>query len=537
MTPSDAQLIASSPLAWVVLNKLVTENQKLIEYDRHRYMIDPMSDMHDEQVWKKSAQLGGSVAMILKSLWLAKYYKINIGYILPSQNIVKDFVTPKVDPLISSNQQIASIVSKDSVTLKQVGDRFIYFRGAFSEREAIAISLDLLVLDELDRMPDMNIVNIYDSRLQASEYAWRWRLSNPSAVGFGVDALYNESDQRHWFIKCNHCDHDWFIDFDTDGQSHYVDRQGFYACGKCKKELSDTARQNGRWVAKYPNRYRHGYWMSQMIVPFVAAKKILEQHEESSPDFFHNFVLGKAYTPSDLVVNRETILRANSPSTIAKRDVAMGVDNGVVKTYIIGTADGIFAHGQTESWDEIENLKLMYNAVMVIDPNPYPTTPKQLVDKYPGSAFICYFKRDTKNLGIVQWSGKENSGVVYADRTKIIDLVAQEIADCKVLFREHANKLEDVITHWNNLYRTTLEEPDGRQVSTWLKKDNKQSDYPFAHVYYRIALSRLMNGTGESSYVEPSESSKNSAVAATSDGYLVDMSESLNNAIKETRIW
>ncbi|HEU5187928.1 MAG TPA: phage terminase large subunit family protein [Candidatus Saccharimonadales bacterium] len=533
MDHSIDQIIASSALGWIVLNKLVTENQKPLEFDNHRYLIDPISDMHPDQVYRKSAQVGMSVAMIMKALWLCNFFKINIGYVLPSQNIVKDFVAPKVDPLISSNPNVAKLVSKDSVTLKQIGDRFLYFRGAFSEREAIAISLDLLVLDELDRMPDMNIVNIYDSRLQASEYGWRWRLSNPSAIGFGVDALFTDSDQRHWFVKCDHCGHDWFIDFEADSQCHYVDKERqIYACGKCKGEISDEARRMGRWVAKYPKRYRHGYWMSQMIVPTVSAKKILEQYEESSPDFFHNFVLGKAYTPSDLIVNRDTILRACSPSAITKNEVAMGVDNGVVKTWELWTIDGMFAHGQTESWEEIEKLMLMYSATTVFDPNPYPTTPKQLVDKYPGKAFLCYFKRDTKNLGVVQWGKGVNAPVVYADRTKILDLVAQEIVDRKALFREHPNQLEDVIGHWNNLYRTTVEEQDGRSVSTWMKKEGKQSDYPFAQVYARIALSRLMN-RGESAFVEPLDKPK--TLMATDDGYMADMSSELSKAFEEAR--
>lgn len=498
MSLTPEQLADSSPLAWIILNKFVTENQKQLEFSNHRYLIDLIADLHPDQVWRKSAQVGGSVASIIKSLWLAKHLGVNVGYVLPSQNIVKDFVTPKVDPLIVSNAIIRDVVSRDSVALKQVGDRFVYFRGAFSEREAISISLDVLILDELDRMPDMNIVNIYDSRLQASEYSWRWRLSNPSSVGFGVDALYNDSDQRHWFITCHHCNHEWFIDFEPDGSCHYVDKQErIYACGKCHKELSDDDRRDGRWVAKYPKRYRHGYWISQLIVPYVSAKKILEQYEESSPDFFYNFVLGKAYTPSDLVVNRETILRANAPSTINKSEVAMGVDNGVLKTYILGTPDGIFAHGQTESWDEIEQLKLMYNATMVIDPNPYPTIPKQFVDKYKGSAYICYFKQDTKDLNIAKWGNGLNASVVYADRTKIIDLVAQEITDCKVLFREHSSKLEDIITHWNNLYRTTIEKDDGRSVSTWLKKDGKMSDYPFAHCL--VAGTQVLTDKGNKS--------------------------------------
>jgi hypothetical protein len=275
----------------------------------------------------------------------------------------------------------------------------------------------------------------------------------------------------------------------------------------------------------------HGYWFSQMMSPWFSAVQIIIKVRDNTPEYAHNFVFGKGYTPSDLVVNRETILRACSPSEIVHTDVAMGVDNGTLKTWVLGTIDGIFAHGQTKSWDDIEKLKLMYNAIMVMDPNPYPTTPKQFVDKYQGSAFICYFKQDTKNLGIVQWGKKENAGVVYADRTKILDLVAQEINDIKVILRETPTKLEDYIKEWENLYRATVEDEHGRQVSTWIKKDNKQSDYPFAHAYYRIALSRLMNGVAQSSIAEPTQ--RRTAVAATEDGYMADMSSDLNKAFEE----
>lgn len=166
---------------------------------------------------------------------------------------------------------------------------------------------------------------------------------------------------------------------------------------------------------------------------------------------------------------------------------------------------------------------------MVIDPNPYPTTPKMLVDKYPGEVFICYFKQDTKNLGIITYGNGVNASVVYADRTKILDLVAQELVEAKLLFRERPDQLEDVIKDWNNLYRTTIEKDDGRQVSTWLKKDGKASDYPFAHVYYRIALSRLGN-MGGATFAEPT-SNLIQRGKMTDEGYEADLSSDLQEAL------
>lgn len=465
-----------TPTAWIVANGFVNENQQPIEFTKHRFLIEPFDDMHPDIVVKKSAQIGFSVLAILKSIWLAKEKGINTIYVLPTQDIVKSFVNPKVDPLIAGNPGIQKLVSKDSVTLKQVGKRFIHYKGSSSQREAISTSADLLVIDEYDRCMDMSVLNTYDSRLQASEYGWRWRFSNPSAVGFGVDMLYEQSDQRHWFVECHHCGHNWYIDFEQDGKCHYVDQQRkIYACGKCNQEISDADRQNGKWIAKYPGRARHGYWFSQMMAPWVSAARILEQKEESSVEFFYNFVLGKAYTPSDLIVNRETILRACSPGNIPRVGVAIGVDqNANEQIYVCMTSQGVFDYGKVNSWEDIEHLKLMYNATVVCDPAPYPTHPKIYADKY-SDWYICYFK-EMNSIDVVQWK----DSVVYADRTKLLDTVATEIAGAKLLFRQRPYELEAYIADWQNIYRTTVEQPDGKVKSTWLKKEGKNSDYSFA---------------------------------------------------------
>lgn len=512
---NNEDLIASTPLAWITLNKFVNENQEPIEFINHRFMIDFYADECDDIVSRKSAQVGFSVAAIIKSFHAAKYGPWNIIYALPTNNVVNDFVKPKVNPLISSNQSISSIVHDDSVSLKRVGDRFVFFKGGFSDREAISISGDILVIDEYDRMPDMGVVNTFDSRLQASKNPKRWRFSNPSQVGFGVDGLFQDSNQLHWFVKCSHCGYEWYMDWAHEDRSHYVDKEReIYACGKCNKEITDEARRMGRWVAKYPSRHRHGYWFSQMMAPWVSAKRVIEQFEESNVEFFHNFVLGKAYTPSDMIVDRAAILRACAPSNIPKTRVAMGVDQDAGGQYYeLMTSQGTFAHGYVDSWDKIEHLKLMYNAVVVCDPNPYSAIPKQLAGKY-NDFYLCYFKQ-LDGLSAVQWKEKEQ--VVYADRTRVIDIVANEIVAAKLLFRERPYELEDVIAHWNNIYRTTQEKEDGRVRSVWLKKEGKQSDYPFAMTYARIALSQALGGDSE--FIEPTmQSDQPITNVSTQDG-------------------
>jgi len=488
-----SDLEASTPLAWILLNGMVNENQEILEFDTHRFMIDIYNDNAEDIVGRKSAQVGWSVLAILKVMWILKHARLNVIYALPTKNVVNDFVKPKVNPLIASNPAIVSIVSDDSVSLKKVGDRFVYFKGGYSDREAISISGDLLVIDEYDRMPDMGVVNTFDSRLQASKNPMRWRFSNPSQVGFGVDELYMKSDQRHWLVTCNHCGYEWFMDWEKDGKCHYVDKERkIYACGKCDQEITDESRRMGKWQAKYPDIKRHGYWISQMMAPWVTAERIIEQYEESNIEFFYNFVLGKAYTPTDMIIDRAAILRANAPSNISKIHVSIGVDQDAGgQYYVCMTPQGVFDYGYVDSWDKIEHLKLMYNAVVVCDPNPYSTYPKIMSKKY-NDWYMCYFK-NIQGLNTIEWKGS----VVYADRTRVIDIVANEINNATLLFRQRPYELEKMIEHWANIYRTTVEKPDGKTQTTWLKKDGKQSDYPFALTNARIGLAKVLGGNAD----------------------------------------
>lgn len=525
-------LTKASCVAWIVDNKFITERLELFEFTEHRFLIDYMADDHDDIVSTKAAQIGATLAETFDDVHLAGERGMNVIHTLQNSDVIKGFVVPKVDPIINNNPVIKGMLKSDSQNLKQFNENYVFFRGANAESQAINISADVLKIDELDRS-DQKVVNTFESRLDYSKISKVKRFSNPSSKGFGVDALWVDSDQRHWFIKCHHCGWEWFIDFEAnDDHRHYVDKiKAIFACGKCKKELSNADRICGRWVAKYPSRsHRHGYWFSQMMSPWFSAARIIKKWRDLPIDVFYNFTLGKAYTPSDLSIDREAILKACSPSAIVKTPCAMGVDNGVVKTWVLGTPAGIFAHGRTESWDEIEKLKLMYNAVTVIDPNPYPTTPKKLVDKYKGDIFICYFK-ETKTTGILDWGTGDKFGVVYADRTKSIDVVANEIVSADIMFRETPYELEDYIEQWGNIYRATEEEDDGRVVSRWLKKEGKLNDYALATTYWRIALSRIIGNFGESRMVEPQFARKPRADVVKGDQLVTDLGQRIEDAL------
>src|SRR5690606_6071603 len=163
--------------------------------------------------------------------------------------------------------------------LKQFKDNFLYYRGAFSESDAISISADTVWSDEYDRS-NTRIVRTYRSRTENSKDPRFRTFSNPSAKGFGVDTLFQRSNQFHWIVTCSHCGWKYYLDFDPagigmDSNAHTIDiERKIFCCGKCRKEITPLDRANGFWHAAYPDRDRHGYWINQLMRPDRTAARI-----------------------------------------------------------------------------------------------------------------------------------------------------------------------------------------------------------------------------------------------------------------------
>lgn len=485
------QLHKLNPAMWVLDNKFVNENQKPFEFTKHRFMLQPYADSSPDQVIMKSAQVGWSVAAILKTIHAAKFLGLNVIYVLPTRNVVHDFVTPKVNPMIERNPVISEMVKgSNSTSLKQVGDRFVYFRGSFHEGEAISTTADLIVADEYDRS-DQNVLTVYQSRLQASDWGWFWRFSNPSLPGFGVDELFQDSDQMHWFVTCGRCGHQWYMDMEPGPEkNHYIDvDMQLYLCGKCKKPLGDHDRQNGQWIAKFPSRKRRGYWLSQLMIPWVSAEKILDQKEQMSIEVFHNFVLGLPYQASEYMINRDSIIRACEPMLASKQNVVIGCDSGKTKHWVMGNDNGVFSYGKTDNWEDIERLINMYNATCIIDALPDFTVPERLARKYPAKVFVHYYSPDnSSSMDVSRRKEGTDFGILQSDRTKLFDALAADIVGKNIKFFQHPKDLDDLIYHCEQAYR--IIEPDTRGImkARWETKVNRPDHWLHALAYYRVGL-------------------------------------------------
>jgi len=316
-------------IAWILANKIKTSDGKKFEYlNSHRFLIKPVGDLHPKQTHRKASQLGFSESMILKSLYLTRKCGLNVAYSMPSKSDMDDFHTTKFGGILRANPYLQSFAdgnsSKKIITLEDGSERYIHLVGAYnSETEAnktlttkgISFTADVLVHDESDRS-DFDVIDQMQSRVDNSEYAFRWLFSNPTFPNFGTDRYWQESDQMHWLIKCSKCGYhqymDWFRldkhNFETGTNHCYVDPdKEIFVCGKCRGEIRDEDRIEGEWIARYPSRVNEangdgwrGYWYTQMMYIHHSAKSLLEKEKERTPAVFSQMCLGKPYVSSFL---------------------------------------------------------------------------------------------------------------------------------------------------------------------------------------------------------------------------------------------
>lgn len=460
------------------------QGQKLDFLD-HPFMWDIFNDWSPKMCAPKAAQITFSTTAIHKLLWLSKHKKLDIIYSLPTAGDINDFVSAKVNRLIANNPIYQTWTEdKDSIVQKRVGTSTIYFRGTWTDRAALMIPADVYIADEVDRSNQINVEQ-FASRLQHSKYQWEWRFSNPSAPGVGVDKWWQQSDQKHWFITCDACGHEWYLTMENVMEKE--ERNFYFGCTKCRAELN---RRKGRWIKRWKDREISGYHISLLMAPWVSANKIMELKESKSEEYFANMVLGEPYIGRGNTLTSQMLFQ-NLTSLTNPQDTRpiIGVDTGVDIRYTIGNASGIFYYGQCKDYNELEHLlKRWENAIMVIDQGGDIVGPRKLREKYPNRVYLCFFSADRKNDELIRW--RDEDCTVMADRNKMIQLVVDEFTEKRIPLYGTEAEWWDYWLHWSHIYRTAEEDSLGVVRYKWLRSD--RDDWALATVYWRIGMSRFM---------------------------------------------
>jgi len=275
---------------WLMDNWLISSGEfvgQQYTFKRHGYLWGIANDDHDHVVVQKSAQCGISELEVAHMLWLVDSQLGNALYIFPAGEQMRDFVDGRVKTAITGNTFLEDRC-RGNFSTKQIhwgtqGSpeiRIIYFRGSNKMSQIISVDASRLKVDEVDQCDAVNLAAL-EKRLGAATQPIQHWFSTPTHPEQGINAMYLESDQRKWHIKCEHCGHWQWLDWEESVQFDYtaaaedpdeIIQNERVVCRKCEKDIDRLS--PGEWVAQFPKRDIHGYHISKLFSPMANLKKL-----------------------------------------------------------------------------------------------------------------------------------------------------------------------------------------------------------------------------------------------------------------------
>lgn len=515
---SNAEIVEAAqlyPYTWVIQNDIKNEAGAQIDFEKRPFLIDIYNDLSPHQVLLKPPQIGATVMNTLKSLWVARKLKRQIIYTLPTQGDVQDMVGGSFNRIIAQNPILMSWVKDhDTIEQKTVGDSIIFYRGTFTQKQAMMVPSGLNIHDEVDAS-DPAVITQYETRLQAQEDGgWRWYFSHPSLAGHGVDVYWQQSDKKEWWIECPHCQKEQTLTWPDN-----IDVQKkVYICKHCKKELPDESRINGRWInqkgtpwdGEIADGYEFSGWhVSQLMLWNKSAADIIKAFNDPLKDaqYFFNYVLGLPYVSNDDRIDPAVVLR-NCVDKVNARETRtiIGADTGHGIHFVLLNKQGLFyyehAHEITATKTPYDRIREMLNkfpkSIAVFDQGGDLIGVRQLQQEFPGRVFLCFYNKDKKTVELVEWGEGEEYWKVRVDRNRMMTLMVEQLRDVgRMVLNGTREEWREFAAMFGNIYREKIivKEQKGKddrslygQEYVW--KRNGPDHYCHALLYAIVGLQR-----------------------------------------------
>lgn len=447
-----------------------------------------------------------------------KRYPLGVLYMLPTNDDVIEFSKSRFNPLLLANrEEIGRYVQKtDTASLKKIGDAFLYIRGARltqkvgSDRESEesaklrSIQVDKGVYDEYDLM-DEEVPAKVRGRMGSSFVKEEVYISNPTQCDFGIDRVFQQSDQRHWFRRCG-CGY-W-----TCAEKSFPNcvklrpnGTGYIGCDKCGAELPIWAGEGtGEWVPAVPanSDYMEGYRWSQLTSATNDPAEILNDFlnpPEGNLGDVYRLRLGLAYSSKEEKLRKEDVLACCSRDIMSLHHpgpCAMGVDVGPIKHVVIGVRTDkdryeLVKVARCKDFNEIHDLAKRFNVKSaVVDLRPYEDEARLFQKEERYRIYLCEYVDSQMQESI--WN--PNTGTVKVHKTSIFDATHRLITRSQLRIPAQCSDIEQFAVQCCNCAR--FEEKNKRTKAIVFRYrptgDRKVGDH------YRSALNYFLLAAGSS---------------------------------------
>lgn len=178
ITMDDLRYMSKDSLAmWALTSGIKVDNNEL-DFDTHRYLLPIYMDNSKEIVWRKAAQLGATVYMLLRVLWwLEKNQGRKAGLYFPTKEGVENLSKDRLTPMIDSCPSISKICTEeDKLGLRRIGTSSFYLYHLGGRASKDSIPLDFMAFDEV-RLCNPKDIDQALERMAHSKFKYRILMS------------------------------------------------------------------------------------------------------------------------------------------------------------------------------------------------------------------------------------------------------------------------------------------------------------------------------------------------------------------------
>jgi len=458
---------------------------------------------------RKAAQVSVTELAVNITLYSLVVLGLSVFYAVPpGGNLVGDFAHTRIDTAVSHSPDIASAAGNiDNVGLKTFRKSNLYVRGTHIPQgrpdraaQLAQVPADVAVIDEWDRIPPAAIPLIR-GRLGDSSAQIELGLSTPTYPGVGIDAAYQESDQREPEIDCQGCGESSWLDWSL------VDEKGGRIavwcphCGEAIDRVSAWDQNRMRFRARNEGAPDVGYWIPRLLSPRVPLRDLWESSQRKLPaevQAFWNNELGVGYEPKGARLSLELIRAAMGSHTLSDTETsawsAMGVDVGLaLHVWIMEPMDDgrqrtVFV-GEVLHWEQLDWLMKRYNVgCCVVDDAPELVADIAFARRHRGRAFLAIYLDDIAGAEWTAFDVKKQR--VRIDRTAGLDHSHGNVEGQIDVLPADLEYVEDAIEHLRVNLKAKAVKSDGT-VYYHFPHTGRPDHYDHAKVYCEAALERL----------------------------------------------
>jgi len=499
------KMIAVDPLVWASTRRINLRDGIKFSLVGMPYLGDLVNCGKTIMNCKKGAQVCMTTTKYLEAVHACYYkkYDQSVMYMMPTVTAVERLAKVSFDPIFQFNPWLGASCGTNTTMCKEINGRSLVMVGAQPKKvggsstkdtdNLRSIPCDCVMRDEIDLM-DMDMVYMSKQRLKRSRFRHEVNFGSPTYPGYGIDLLYEESDQRKWHIKCRSCGKYTCLVESFPDSIKLKDGRWYRACVHCGKEIFVI---DGQWQTDFPDRREAGFWIDGLISPYAALDEYMYQYnniEGSRMAEFMRSTLGMAMIEAEHQLSDTAVYSRctqNPNQLISVGETCMGVDINKQINVVIGIrtardAFEILHVSRVNDLHELHDIALKMNVrSAVIDSGPYDHGVRDFQTTEPYTVYLCQYSEQMP--GRPKYDAK--SGLVKVNRNEWMDKVHSTFMDNKIRIPRQSLELKEYASEMTKTAKTILTNADtGQTKPRWVKLG--ADHYYHSTLYFLLAALR-----------------------------------------------